>query len=248
MKKYLITLAFVGAAGYAQAVSIAIDFARPTGQNATTVFADYQAADANLLGTDADNFRQLSGNNPDPYNNLNTTLDGLTVTNTGTGDISGIGNAGNTAWNDLSPIYEGYAYVDTNNNPTVAPEVTISGLAALGAGQTITLTMYGVGDNIDQDSTFVSTFGANPTQTGRTEYNADAPTPRNDSTGFVGFVQHVYTSDGITDEISFTWARNTDSNRYIALNGFSVSVVPEPSSALLFGLGSLALLGRRRRV
>ncbi|MDP0490410.1 MAG: PEP-CTERM sorting domain-containing protein [Verrucomicrobiota bacterium JB023] len=177
-------------------------------------------------------------------------LDGFTVTTSeddldgGNGTNSGF-NAGDASHNDLNPITEGYAF---NAQNTV---VTIDGLLANSSlGDTIILSMWGIGDNLGQDATFVVTYGGNislesVTNTQSTLYNG-AGESRDSAVGSVPFVNFTFAADGLTDQISFAIDPNSGSGTTI--NAFSLAVlpVPEPSSALLLGLGTLGLLRRKR--
>ena len=112
------------------------------------------------------------------------------------------------------------------------------------AGDTITLTIYGIGDNIGQETTFEVDYAAT-IETGSTLFNGDgidgAVVPRDSDVGSIPFVEFSFVSDGVTDSISF------DATEGGILNGFSVGItaIPEPSSAIL--LAGFGLLGLRRR-
>ena len=145
--------------------------------------------------------------------------------------------AGSEAHNDLNPITESFS-----NNATGI--ITVSGLNANSlAGDTITLTIYGIGDNIGQETTFEVDY-AGTIETDSTLFNGPGE-PRDSDVGSIPFVDFSFVSDGVTDSISF------DATEGGILNGFSVGItaaatgVPEPSSAIL--LAGFGLLGLRRR-
>ena len=141
--------------------------------------------------------------------------------------------AGPDAHNDLNPITESFS-----NNATGT--INITGLLAnSAAGDTITLTIYGIGDNIGQETTFEVDY-AGTLATGSTLFNAPGE-PRDSDVGSIPFVDFSFVSDGVTDSISF------DATEGGILNGFSVGItaIPEPSSAIL--LAGFGLLGLRRR-
>ena len=146
--------------------------------------------------------------------------------------------AGPDAHNDLNPITESFS-----NNATGT--ITVSGLNANSvAGDTITLTIYGIGDNIGQETTFEVDY-AGTLATGSTLFNAPGE-PRDSAVGSIPFVDFSFVADGVTDSISF------DAIEGSILNGFSVGItdatvaqVPEPSSVIL--LAGFGLLGLRRR-
>ena len=60
------------------------------------------------------------------------------------------------------------------------------------------------------------------------EYFCHAPTFTSSGTGFL------------------TFALTSDTSNVPVINGFSIDAIPEPSAALLGGIGLLALLRRRR--
>ena len=146
--------------------------------------------------------------------------------------------AGPDAHNDLNPITESFS-----NNATGT--INITGLLAnSAAGDTITLTIYAIGDNIGQETTFEVDY-AGTLATDSTLFNGPGE-PRDSAVGSIPFVDFSFVADGVTDSISF------DATEGGILNGFSVGItaatvvaVPEPSSAIL--LAGFGLLGLRRR-
>ena len=146
--------------------------------------------------------------------------------------------AGSAAHNDLNPITESFS-----NNATGT--INITGLLAnSAAGDTITLTIYAIGDNIGQETTFEVDY-AGTLATDSTLFNGPGE-PRDSAVGSIPFVDFSFVADGVTDSISF------DATEGGILNGFSVGItdatvaqVPEPSSVIL--LAGFGLLGLRRR-
>jgi len=55
------------------------------------------------------------------------------------------------------------------------------------------------------------------------------------------------TSAGVTSDHSFITQVNTTSDPYVKFNPLTLSSAPEPASLGLLGIGTLAILGRRRR-
>ena len=144
--------------------------------------------------------------------------------------------AGSAARNDLNPITESFSNYATGT-------ISVTGLNVNSvAGDTITLTIYGIGDNIGQETTFEVDY-AGTLATGSTLFNGPGE-PRDSDVGSIPFVEFSFVSDGVTDSISF------DATEGGILNGFSVGItppaaIPEPSSAIL--LAGFGLLGLRRR-
>lgn len=226
------------AAGFA--VNVDPGDGRGDGDAGVPVINDFitQNPGAGLVGTDVvfNAVGNNSGSNFEANFSGGVSIAGYTITGTGTN--SGF-NAGDTSHNDLNPITEGYAF---NAQDIV---VTIDGLLAnSNAGDTVVLAIWGIGDNLNQQSEFVVTYGANVASEGNTQltfYNGGGA--RDDATGSVPFVNFTFIADGVTDQISFEVNPNGSTT---VLNGFSLSVVPEPSSLALLGLGGL-LISRRRR-
>lgn len=166
-------------------------------------------------------------------------IDGLPNTGTNSGF-----NAGDTSHNDLNPITEGYAFA------AAGTIVTFDGLLVNSSvGDTITLSIWGIGDNISQEGQFTVTYGGNLAAEGNVQstlYNGATITDRGDATGSIPFVNFTFVADGVTDDISFQ-IDNGPGTGNATLNGFSLTVVPEPSSAALLGLGFMGLTLRRRR-
>lgn len=144
---------------------------------------------------------------------------------------------------------------------------------AAGAGVTATLTLTGLALNTEYDTSF---FFANFSSSGTGASTLNDPTspftiydgattaapvldtfipsgfftgsaPNVDYTGFSPGIT-IGSNSGPTGTIVLTVRAGTDTGTEsrLTLNGISVLAIPEPSSALLGGLGMLALLRRRR--
>lgn len=216
------------------------------------MFGDFAANDAALdAGTpvtalDAD----LSQFLPTiPWIGQSYVFDGLTlITGGGRNPDPRGGNAAIGYTEDVPILGASVFSFSTNGDPALT--LDISGLAALAPGTDVVLTLYGIGDNVGQDTGFVSTFAGGST-TLETVYNTDGI--RSSSVGSEPFVQFTYTADGVNDTVGIVTQAATNpltDNRRQFINALSVSVtaaVPEPSSAVLLSLAALGLGFRRRR-
>ncbi|MDP0489959.1 MAG: LamG-like jellyroll fold domain-containing protein [Verrucomicrobiota bacterium JB023] len=240
---------------------LAIDFrdgrgsATPDGPvDIPTVRAAFESADPALTSaSDADFFvwggnspinvdalfaGNLSGNNGSTWGNLATETAFGTLNVVTEGSVGGY-RAGEAAWNDLEPISETYCFEGNSGDINT---LTVSGFSSQ-AGDLITLTCWGVGDNLSQDARFTAYYGE-LSQTAETLYNDGGA--RDDSTGSIPWVQFQFVSDGLTDFISFDW-QQTDNGGTGAFNGFSLSVTEATfgsvTSATLSAEESVFLVG-----
>ncbi len=145
---------------------------------------------------------------------------------TTTGAVNSQFNAGAASWNDNTPIMEGYIY-DRDTTPPNANTVTISGMNQIPAGELITLTVFGLGDNLNQESDFFATYNGVTTPVQQTEYGSNRLT----ETGSTRFAQFTFTSDGTATDLTFTWRRKNNpsgssNSAPAALNGFSITSAP----------------------
>lgn len=134
----------------------------------------------------------------------------------------------------FEPLFTDYLYL---NGSQSSATITFSGL---GAGTEWNLVLYAA--NADQQG---SLFETNDT------FNSILASRQTSDAGDIGstlsendeYVKFVNLVADINGEIKIDWKLV---NTYGALNGFQLQSVPEPSAALLGGLGVLALLRRRR--
>ena len=152
------------------------------------------------------------------------TFGGFTVTTTAidpineddTGTNEGF-NAGDASHTDTDPIAEGYAWGADNTN------VAIDGLLAnSAAGDTIVLSVWGIGDNVGQDANFTVTYGSNTASEGNiqeTLYNGPGQ-GQGSAVGSIPFVNFTFVADGVTDRISF----DIGGSGFVPINAFSLSV------------------------
>ena len=193
---------------------------------AADVLAAFQTADPALSGAtvadvvinvgDAPINEGTSGNNGTTWNDLATPNDFGDFTVSTLGDASGF-RAGTASWNDLAPISETYCF---EGSGTAVNTLIVSGIGSV-AGEIITLTCWGVGDNTSQDARFTARYSDAEAQTAETLYNGPGEA-RNSSVGSIPWVQFQFTSDG-TDTIEFDW-QQSDNGGTGAFNGFSISV------------------------
>jgi len=141
----------------------------------------------------------------------------------GTGTNFGT-NAGDASHNDTDPITEGYAFSAQDTN------VHIDGLLAnSAAGDTIVLSIWGIGGTGGQQGSFTVTYGSNTASEGNTQetrYNGEGE-PRNSAVGSIPFVNFTFIADGVTDQISFD-IDNVPGTFTATINAFSLSVSDPP--------------------
>ena len=162
------------------------------------------------------------------------TFGGFTVTTTAidpineddTGTNEGF-NAGDASHNDTDSITEGYAFAAGNTN------VFIDGLLAnSAAGDTIVLSVWGIGDNVGQSANFTVTYGSNTASEGNTQatrYNGPDQ-GQGSAEGSIPFVNFTFVADGVTDRISFDIG---GSGVFVPINAFSLSVTPALNETFL---------------
>lgn len=223
-------IGFLGAfSGLAFGASIAVDFNSTRIHASPTVatVADFQVADANF--EDTGTVHSVPVGNTTVWGQFTSGVligDGLTVTTENVGKSSFSAGAGK--WTFGEAILESYVY------GVGGADVTISGLSQFTNGELITVTVYGMGDSTGQNTSFDITYNAGLQAGYATNFGTDNAT----ETDSVRFDQETFFADG-TDTIVI--------EAYDHFNGFSISVIPEPSSAVLSGLALLGFVARRRR-
>lgn len=196
---------------------------RGGGDFAESTIADFQAVDPNL--DPAAEVILLAGNNG--FANANgTEVSGLTITTASEAGLSAF-SAGAVAWNDETPISDTYAFINGSVDAQVT--LTIAGLGSVPVGSELVLSVWGIGDNLGQQSDFTVDYGTF-SEMGQTLYNGntpDAPVARDDSTGSVPFVTFTFMADG-TDTLTLDIAVSTAEGASVTrtINGLSLSGVP----------------------
>lgn len=216
----------------------------------------------NYIGAAAENTANSTWNAITVGNNVVTTTGTVAlVTSTGTTstvtvNISGGTNNLNSGGVSLTTgdeIFSTYFKVNGNTGPMT---VTFAGLSALGAGESYALVIYSdwyfpTGGNMPITQTVGSgltgTFNLNRSNdpgNGLVGPLLEDTDPAN--VAATASTQYNFARlDGLTpsggNELAFSMTPGNS-----AVNGFQLILVPEPGSALLGGLGLLALLRRRR--
>jgi hypothetical protein len=220
--------ALLGSAALSQAALVIGDIIGVTFGNSSVTTTMSGAAVIGASGDQWNNLRfggSVSGLGTVGLNKTTGSSSGVSFAAT-TGD--GSGNDANTGLD----LYDGNMFLSPGNaGPST---ITISGL---GAGVTIDLYLYaGAGHTSGEGATF--NFGS----------VKSATDPNVAEGAYAAGSNYVLFSGLVADgsgTISGTWSRNSGSD-YSAFDGMQIAVVPEPSVALLGGLGMLALLRRRR--
>jgi hypothetical protein len=183
------------------------------------------------------------GQTGDIWNNIgvatwNSPVNGTYAMNTTTGASSGVSMtfAGDATGHGAGPIanldvYEGAFKLDPGASTAT---ITFSGFTA---GTMVDLYLYSGGFVTSEGGKFTfNSIAQSVINTG------DIETSYNLGDNYVKFANLVADVSG---NISGTWA-NVNNTNYSTFNGAQILVVPEPSTALLSGIGMLCLLRRRR--
>ena len=143
------------------------------------------------------------------------------------------------------PILDGYAVLRGGDGA----RISVTGLDEIAAGAEVTLTVYALGDQANQvGDVGVTLEGGVETLIAGGDTSATGTVSGDDPLGPVigadSFRQTTFTK---VDGVDSFEIRINRASLFSALNGFSLTVVPEPASLGLVGLGALAICGRRRR-
>ncbi len=189
---------------------------------------------AAVIGQSGDIWTEINGgafNTPvaGPYALNDTTGASSGASLAFTGNASSHGNAGAANLD----VFESGFFLD-QGVPNKSATITLSGL---GAGTIFDLYLYAAaGHTTGEGATF--NFGSVQTTTdsnvNETAYQLG-----------VNYVKYSGLVANGSGNFSGTWTKAAPAN-YSVLNGMQIEIIPEPSTALLGGLGLLALLRRRR--
>ena len=158
----------------------------------------------------------------------------------GTEGDSQLGNAvssigGSTEYKDL---LEGCQW-DFTGSLTTAPTITLT-FSGLTLNQKYEVRVWAADYRSFGISRYVSVDG------GTTNVDYNATDTANTTTGG-GFFTGVFTADSASQDFTLTgYKTGQENDAATQYNALQLSAIPEPSAALLGGLGMLALLRRRR--
>ena len=169
-----------------------------------------------------------------------TGVSGLLTTSTGGNFAAG----GVIATNNV-PIFDGFFSVSTNMGGPTSGITSLSSIVGINAGDSVTLTVFSVGDQPNQTSnnSFSINGGAFTPFGATTVFPTTTPATLAEQIAATTQVTFVAPAGGVTSlDIDVDGTANFSST-----NGFSITVesVPEPGSLGLLGRGSLFFLRRR---
>lgn len=249
-KTFLSALASVGFVASSSAGTLLVDFGGlDNGGILASTSADFQGQDAAVDLGAAVNVINADVNNAGSGTILGVTGIDVTADVQILNGSSGF-NANTGAPTSNVPILDGYVVLSNGTGASFG----VTNLDGIAAGTEVLLTVYAVGDQDVQVGEVGFTLGTAPEVLLAGGNTSIAGTVNGDDP----LVAPVIGTDTFR-QVSFTKVAGVDSfeiridrdSRFSAINGFSLTfenaVVPEPASMALIGLGSLAMLGRRRR-
>ena len=254
----VLTALSVGLATSASAGTLLVDFGgNDNGGILASTAADFAGQDANVDLAANVNVFNADNNAGDPapivaVSGIDTTanvqlLNGTSGFNADTGAGSGTNNV---------PILDGYAVLRDGDGA----RISVTGLDEIAAGTEVTLTVYALGDQTNQvgevgltleggAEAFITEAGTLVTSVGDSTDTSTAGSVSGDDgvTPVIGAGSFRQTTFTKVDGVDSFEIRIERASLFSAINGFSLTVVPEPASLGLVGLGALAICGRRRR-
>lgn len=197
-----------------------------------------------------------SNNKRDNGNNsISMTGLGVNTINTLAGGDSGTQAAGWVFYSSITTAGTFNLTLDTNSTNKSVSESTTLYVIRGGVGETLSVSATDIG-NAAAATSQTLTFNMSPAvvdafgivASGISNAAARVGTPAGwtgDNVGGAGNIRGNYSNadiDGVTESVTF----NSDAAAGFSSAGIVVSIVPEPSAALLGAIGSLMLLRRRR--
>ena len=193
------------ASGTGTGATLLVDF---NGNNGTAVAAtpsDFATADpdvslgatVNVLSNSAANAVALQASG----------INGVTLTN------SGSANSYNTNKGsyDGTVLLDGYFYETASFGAAGDSETTIAGLGEIATGSTVRLTLWGVGDTSNSDTTFELVYNGATVGTQTTDYDTGDPADAS--------VQFSFTKVASADSLTINWGKgSTDTCGFNALS------------------------------
>jgi hypothetical protein len=196
--------------------------------------------DLHAAGTESWNMDQWSGSTPTVTNMVDSS-----GVSTGVG-ITQDGFTGVDDWNITVPLTMLHRSASAfGNGPGNSASFTITGLTSGSLYDLYIATAHTVLTTVGQWSTSNSVNGS----TSSTTIILDNTGSESNGTTWVNGVNYVLFSQiqaDVTNKITMTESLTTLNGSRMGFSGFQLISVPEPSAALLGGLGLLALLRRRR--
>jgi len=173
-------------------------------------------------------------------------LSGLLVTSTGGNFAPGAGPT------EGVPIFDGFFTTNTMMGGPTSGITSLSNIVGINAGDSVTLTVFAIGDQPDQVSNqSLSINGGAFTPFGvQTVFPTTTPATLAEQIAATSQVTFVAPAGGVTDlefEVDGIAVFSSTNGFSITVDPAAVAVVPEPGSLALLGLGSLFCLSRRRR-
>jgi hypothetical protein len=186
---------------------------------------------AAVIGQTGDMWNQITGTGWDSAINGTYALNKTTNVSSGvTMTLAGQANAHGNSPTQNIPVFESGFFLDAADTSAT---ITFSGFTA---GTIVDLYLYAGGWQVGEGAEF--TFNSITKTAANTNFVEPSYIENNNYVKYSGLVANG------SGNITGTWTKAPGD--YSVFNGAQIAVIPEPSAALLGGLGFLALLRRRR--